>query len=119
MAHDSDGAPAGAATPYEIVFPEWYDDAAELSCAAQGFFNGPTVVFGQLQASLTVYDQAGLARDVEAELGKGGLPCAYANLLVLREITRAAIVDAVAKLHDWGEFEHLAFEGRPKPEGRH
>jgi hypothetical protein len=98
---------------YELVFPEWYDDRVERECAVNGFFNGPTLVVGALQASLTVHTPASLAVDIRKEM-----PCAYPNLLVVPEITREAITSAVAGLHYWG-FEDLAFEGRPSPPSRH
>lgn len=119
MPHDAVPDSEGETEPYELVFPNWYTADVERECAEAGFFNGPTIIFGALQASLTVYDAAMLAKDVEVQLRRDGVPCAYANLLVLPQITRAAIIQAVSALYAWGEFEDLAFEGRPKPPGRH
>jgi len=91
---------------YEIVFPNDFAEY-EYEYEAKGYLTGTRLVFGELEAELAIYDPVRLAQEVTDELGQAGY-LACPNLLVVPEVSRKAISDAVARLSR-GQFSEIAF----------
>jgi hypothetical protein len=90
--------------PYELVFPEDFDDV-EYEYEAKGYLTGLTLVIEGREVPLTVYDPTRLAQDIEDEVRLYG-SLAVPNLLVVPKVTRDAVTDAVARLAR-GDFAEI------------
>jgi hypothetical protein len=91
---------------YEIVFPDDFADY-EYEYEAKGYLTGARLLFGGLEAELAIYDPTRLAQEVDDEIGQVGY-LACPNLLVVPEVSKKAISDAVARLSR-GQFSEIAF----------
>jgi hypothetical protein len=93
---------------FTIRYPDWYDERAETEMTDKGYFPGPTVELETgARYELYFYDPVRLGQDVAA-LAKNGRPyVAEPNMVVVPEVTAAAIRRAVEGLVHDGYFDHL------------
>lgn len=95
-----------ASTQYTIVFPAWYDERGEWEAEQKGWLQGVAVYTdGPAAQPLHFYDPVRLAQDLENEAKQGRPFIAYKGLIVVPEVTRNAIVEAIEKLVELGYFE--------------
>lgn len=91
-----------------VHFPEWYDDRAEWEAESKGWLSGVEV---ELPAGgrypLFCYDRVRLAQDAESDAASGRPALCEPGLVVIPEVTRAAILRAVPFLIQEGFFNHL------------
>lgn len=79
-----------------LEFPPGFEDY-EWEVTAKGWLPGVVAVIGGRRYTLTVYDPARLAQDVEDAL-KGGRVFLERNLVVIASVTRESIVSAVQEI---------------------
>lgn len=93
---------------FTVIFPEDYDARSEYETPFRGYLEGVVV---QLEDGsrypLAFFDPVRLRQDLEAEVKWGKSCLAEVNLIVLPEVTTAAIRKAVAELFQEGYFQHL------------
>ncbi len=90
------------AVTHQLRFPEWYDERAEWEVASKGWLQGAVVAFSDgARYSVFFYDSVRLGQDLVAE-GRGYI--AEPGLIVVPELTRAAMTEAVAALVADGFF---------------
>ena len=91
-----------------VTFPEWYDDRAEWEFRDKGYLPG---VVAELpdgrRFQLYIMDPVRLHQDAEAEFHHGYVCCTEPGLVLVPEVTRAAVTAAVIHLQEIGYFEHL------------
>lgn len=92
-------------TSPQLEFPEGFDDFA-WEAEAKGWLPGVRVRVGDRAYTLTFYDPVRLAQDLEEALEQR-VVFAERNLLVLKEVTRANIVAAVAEIAANGGWSDL------------
>ncbi len=94
-----------ATADFQVVFPDWYDERGEWEAKDKGWLQGVEAHFtnGAVQR-LFFYDPVRLAQDLEAESINRGAFIASPGLIVIPEVTREAILNAVAKLVADGYF---------------
>jgi hypothetical protein len=94
-----------AAETFQVVFPEWYDERGEWEAREKGWLQGVEVRFsnGDVRA-IFFYDPVRLAQDLEAETRQGRPVVAQPGMVVIPEITRDAILEAIGSLVDDGFF---------------
>ena len=94
-----------AQKPFEVVFPEWYDERGQAEAEAKGWLQGVEVRFAAGEGqSLFFYDPVRLAQDLEAEAKHGKAFVASPGLIVIPLVTREAILSAVSRLVQEGYF---------------
>jgi len=96
---------------FTVCFPDWYDERAEYEHCSKGFL--PDVKVRKLDGSLCrlyIVDPTRLGQDLEAYVEQGRPYLAEPGLVVVPEVTRAAITTAVEGLAKDGFFDHLRFE---------
>jgi hypothetical protein len=88
-----------AKTNFQVVFPACYDERGEWEAKEKGWLQGVEVRFpnGDVH-TLFFYDPVRTGQDLEMEAKYGKPFIAHAGLVVIPEITREAMVSAVAKL---------------------
>lgn len=94
---------------YPIVhFPDAFDERAEFEMPARGYLADSTVELAD-GSKYEVYftDPVRLAQTLEDEAAAGCPYYAEPNLIVLEEVTRPAIEEAVRGLWESGYFGHL------------
>src|SRR5437764_28552 len=91
-----------------VIFPDGYDARGEHEAAARGYLSHVVVQLDDgSRYQLLFYDPVRLEQDL-ASAAKAGRPyLAGPNLVVLSEVTAAAIKQAVQGLWQDGFFEHL------------
>jgi len=100
---------------FTIHFPEWFDERAEWEAESKGWLQGVTVELADgNRYPVFFYDPVRLSQDLEAEASQGRPYAAEPGMIVLPQVTRAAISEAVKQLVGAGFFNHL----RPLPAGR-
>src|SRR5579884_353129 len=104
MATDTNG--------FTIHFPDWFDERAEWEAESKGWLSGVTVELADgARYPVFFYDPVRLSQDLEADASQGRPYAAEPGMIVLRQVTRAAIGEAVDHLVRAGFFDHL----RPLP----
>ena len=88
-----------------LELPEGFDDY-EWEVTAKGWLPGVVAVIQGRRYTLTVYDAARLAQDVDDAL-KGGTVFLEPNLVVVPSVTRAAIASAVQEIVQAGRLGDL------------
>jgi hypothetical protein len=84
---------------FEVVFPDWYDERGEWEANSKGWLQGVELRFAHGDVhSLFFYDPVRLAQDLEVETKQGRPFIAVPGMVVIPEVTREAILAAVAKL---------------------
>jgi hypothetical protein len=89
------------ATTHRLIFPDWYDERAEWEVVEKGWFSDAVVDVDGARYAITFYDPVRLRQNLEEE-ARGWL--AEVGLIVLPELTRPAMVNAVAQIVDDGFF---------------
>lgn len=103
------------AKSFTIHFPDWFDERAEWEAEQKGWLPGVTVELADgNRYPVFFYDPVRLSQDLEADSASGHPYVAEPGLIVLPQVTRAAIGEAVAQLVGSGFFNHL----RALPAGR-
>jgi hypothetical protein len=98
-----------------IHFPDWFDERAEWEAEHKGWLPGVTVELADgSRYPVFFYDPVRLSQDLEADANSGHPYVAEPGLIVLPQVTRAAIGEAVGQLVGSGFFDRL----RPLPTGR-
>jgi hypothetical protein len=93
---------------YAIVFPDWYDERRELETPAKGWLSGVEVHLDDgRRYGLTFYDPVRLAQTLEDDARSGQPYFAEPGLVVLPEVSTAAIQAAVPGLLRAGYFDSL------------
>jgi hypothetical protein len=93
---------------YTIVFPTWYDERREWETSAKGWLNGVEVHLEDgRRFALTFYDPVRLSQTLEDDARAGQPYFAEAGLVVLPEVSTAAIHAAVPDLLRGGYFDSL------------
>lgn len=107
MATDTNG--------FTIHFPDWFDERAESEAEDKGWLQGVTVELmdGACYPAF-FYDPVRLQQDLEADTRQGRPYAAEPGMIVVPQVTRAAIDEAVGQLVRGGFFNHF----RPLPGGR-
>jgi hypothetical protein len=98
---------------FQIVFPDWYDERGEWEAREKGWLQGVEVHLadGRVE-TLFFYDPVRLAQDLDSETQNGKPFIAHPGLIVVKEVTRDAIVVAINKLAD---FDYFAARPEPHP----
>lgn len=88
-----------------VHFPEWYDERGEWEAESKGWLQGVIVELPNGERHSTLfYDPVRLAQDWDAE----SLPyLAEPGLIVIRDVTRSAILETAEALYRDGFFEHF------------
>jgi len=91
-----------------VHFPEWYDERGEWEAESKGWLQGVEFVSTDgLRYPLFFYDPVRLGQDLEGLPGHRPLVLAEPGMVVIPEVTRRAILNAVPELLRTGYFEHL------------
>jgi hypothetical protein len=91
-----------------IHFPADFDERAEWEAASKGYLGGVVVELeGGERYPAYFYDPVRLGQDLEADAGCGRPYAAEPGLIVVPEVTPAAIRAAVVGLARDGYFRHL------------
>jgi hypothetical protein len=95
----------------KLLLREPFDDRTAWEVSSKGWYSGATVELPDgSRYPLFFYDPARLSQDLDGEV-ESGSPClAQPAMIVVPEITEAAMRAAVNHLYEQGWFEHL----RPK-----
>jgi hypothetical protein len=97
-------------TPYNVVFPDFYDELTAFEIQSKGFLDGVIVEFADgRKVSLSFRDpwNVRLDHDVSGTTPSGVRYLAIPNLIVVDVVSRAAILEAIEDLVKDGSF----FEG--------
>lgn len=95
-----------------VVFPDWYDELAEVEAEHKGWLQGVEVELGDGSRYLVhFYDPVRLAQDLTEEAKWDRPFVAEPGLVVIPAVTRVAITQAAEHLAGSGYFSHL----RPLP----
>src|SRR4051812_37624804 len=99
---------ATATENFTIHYPDWYTERVELEMTDKGYFRGPFVELEDgSRYELFFYDPVRLGQDLE-RMVPHGYPCvAEVNMVVVPEVTPAAIRAAVEHLVRTGYFRKL------------
>jgi hypothetical protein len=91
-----------------IHFPEYYDAVTELEVCDKGWFAGVTVELpdGSVHP-VFFYDPVRLGQDLAADAKQSRPFIAEPGLIVVPEVTRAAMTSAIEQLVKQGYFEHV------------
>jgi hypothetical protein len=92
-----------------LQFPPGFEDY-EWEVEAKGWLPGVVAVIDERRYTLTVYDPARLAQDVDDVL-KEGRPFFEPNLVVVASVTRESIASAIQEIVQTGRLVDL----RPDP----
>lgn len=92
---------------YSVRFPEDYDERGEWDVERKGWLQGVEVELAGERFPLFFYDPVRLAQDLEADGKHGRTVLAEPGLVVVAEVTRAAILRAVEELVRQRFFDHL------------
>lgn len=105
-----------------VHFPEWYDDRAEWEAEAKGWLPEVQVELADgHRYPVTFFDPVRLGQDLELSSQHGCPVVAETALVVIPEVTRAAILRAAPELIREHFFDHLkplpapAVNGAPGP----
>ena len=99
---------ATAIRTYTIVFPDEYHERRELETPAKGWLSDVEVHLEDgRHYALTFFDPVRLAQELAADVQAGRPYFAEAGLVVLPEVSTAAIQAAVPELVQDGFFEQL------------
>lgn len=91
-----------------VVFPDWYDELAEVEAEHKGWLQGVEVELGDgSRYPVHFYDPVRLAQDLEEEAKWDRPFVAEPGMVVIPIVTRAAISQAVEQLATSGFFNHL------------
>jgi hypothetical protein len=94
--------------PYEIVFPDWYDERGEWEAKEKGWLQGVEVRFSNGDVHpVFFYDPVRLAQDLETDTKHGRPFVAQPGMIVVPEITREAILEVIGGLVDDGFFPNV------------
>jgi hypothetical protein len=94
--------------PATVSFPESYDERAEWEHSCKGFLPGVIVELQDgRRYQLYFMDPVRLQQDAEEEFKLGYACFTEPALVVIPEVTRSAVLAAVARLQETGYFEHL------------
>lgn len=95
-----------------VHFPEWYDERGEWEAESKGWLQGVIVELPSGERHSTLfYDPVRLAQDWDAE----SLPyLAEPGLIVIRDVTRSAILETADALYREGFFEHFKPISNPR-----
>jgi hypothetical protein len=97
-----------AAAPFTIHYPEDFDAREEYEMPLKGYFSGVTVELADgARYALFFYDPVRLGQDLAAAPRSGRAYLAEPNMVVVPEVTPAAIHEAIAGLVRDGFFGHL------------
>jgi hypothetical protein len=103
------------ANSFTIHFPEGFDDRAEWEAESRGWLQGVTIELADgARYPALFYDPVRLSQDLDAEASLGRPYLAEPGMIVLPQVTRAAMTEAVRQLVESGFFNHL----RPVPANR-
>jgi len=93
---------------FTLHYAEWYDERVELEMTDKGYLSGMTVELEDgSRYELYFYDPVRLGQDLAADQPYG-MPCvAEVNMVVVPEVTPAAIRAAVAYLVEAGYFRKI------------
>lgn len=99
---------ATSTAAFTLHYPDGYDERAELEMTDKGYCPGPAVELEDgSRYELYFYDPVRLAQDLERIAGHG-CPCiAEVNMVVVPEVTPAAIRSAVERLVETGYFSKV------------
>jgi len=94
-----------ANTDFEVVFPEWYDQRGEWEAESKGWLQGVELHCsdGTIH-SLFFYDPVRIAQDLECEAKLGRAYIAERGLIVIPEVTRSSVLNAISRLVNTGFF---------------
>ncbi len=90
------------ATKHRVEFPEGFDGYAR-EVEAKGWLPDVIVTINAQRYSVTFYDPARLAQDIEDEL-KASAAFFQCNLLVIPSVTRTRMEEAIASLARTGAY---------------
>jgi hypothetical protein len=100
MATDANG--------FTIHFPDWLDERAEWEVESKGWLQGVTVELADgARYSVFFYDPVRLSQDLQSDASQGRPYAAEPGMIVVPEVTREAIGEAVGQLVKAGFFYHL------------
>jgi hypothetical protein len=100
MATDTNG--------FTIHFPDWFDERVEWEAESKGSLQGVTVELADgARYPVFFYDPVRLQQDLEADTSQGRPYAAEPGMIVVPQVTRAAIAEAVGQLVRGGFFNHL------------
>ena len=90
---------ATSAAPFTIHFPDWFDERVEYEMEQKGYLEGVQVELEDgRRYQLYFYDPVRLAQDLTAGVDFGRHYLAQPNLVVVPEVTVAAVQTAVADM---------------------
>jgi hypothetical protein len=99
---------ATATTTFTIHYPGDFDDRDEYEMPLKGYFSGIVVELSDgNQYPLFFFDPVRLRQDLESASKSGRAYVAEPNMVVIPEVTPAAIEQAVAGLVRDQYFDHL------------
>jgi hypothetical protein len=102
-------------TTFTIHYPDWFDDRAEWEAERKGWLPGVTVELADgARYPVFFYDPVRLRQDLAADTSQGHPYAAEPGMIVLPQVTRPAIQEAVRQLVQGGFFEH--FKSQPMPQ---
>jgi hypothetical protein len=95
-------------TSCRVHFPEDYDERGEWEVERKGWLQGVQVEMPNgLVFPLFFYDPVRLAQDLEADERQGRSVMAEPGMVVIQEVTRSRILQAVEELVHQRFFDHL------------
>ena len=93
---------------FTVHFPDWYDERGEWEVESKGWLQGATVELANgNRYPVFLYDPVRLQQDLEADAKQGRPWVAEPGLIVLPELTRAAITAVIEQLVKNDFFQHF------------
>lgn len=93
---------------FTLQFPAWYDELAETEMYNQGKLTGVAVQLADGRRYPVAFMDAVCVKDEAHECFERGQAClTEPGLVIVPEVTREAMIRAVADLLDIGYFDHL------------
>ena len=90
---------------FEVLFPEWLDDLAEFEHEAKGYISGVRVLLSDGSCyTVDIFDPTRLMQDMEAEFESGTPFVTCCNLIVVLNVSRPGILEAVGSLVEDGRL---------------
>lgn len=99
---------------HELIFPPEFLEY-EYEYEAKGYLTGARIALGEQHADVVFYEPVRLGQDIAEELADTGY-LALANLVVVPQVTREALIHAVDLLAE-GDFAELVFQRGPGDRG--
>lgn len=95
----------------QLLFPDWFDELAELEVANKGWLQGVRVELADgRRIPVHFYDPVRLAQDLEEDAKWDRAYVAEPGMIVVPNVTRDAIRKAVESLVETGYFLHFRDE---------